>query len=470
MLLGTASYWHAHRWSLVSSNLVVLAVLIASRRQFWAESELRGRIGAVRVFLVMATVSAVSGLLLTWRAAPHSSLQARFLETLAGLTGFTPELEFRAESASALTEVALNTLGALTALLTLLTLLAPARKRSALSPEAEQGVRRLLDRFGSGDSLGYFALRPDKTAVFSASGKAAVAYRVIGGVTLAAGDPLGDPEAWPGAIRAWLDEADRYAWVPGVVGASEDGALAYHSAGLDSLELGDEAVLHLDELSLEGRAMRGVRQAVNRVRRAGYTLDVARQRDLDAASLEEARSTAEALRREEAERGFSMALGRVGDAMDPDLVVARARDATGRLVAVLTFVPWGRDGLSLDLMRHARDSENGTVEFVVVGVAKIAAELGVTRISLNFAVFRSVFERGARVGAGPVLRLWHRVLLVASRWWQIESLYRANAKYQPEWVPRFVCFRRAGELPRVGMAALEAEAFVQFPRLRWLAR
>jgi lysyl-tRNA synthetase, class II len=313
-------------------------------------------------------------------------------------------------------------------------------------------------------------LRGDKTAIFSPSGKAAVVYRVVGGVTLAAGDPLGDPEAWPGAIHAWLDEADTYAWIPGVIGASEDGAIAYKRAGLDSLELGDEAVLHLDEFSLEGRSMRVVRQAVNRVKRAGYILDVRRQRDLDPAELEEVRASAEALRGEEVERGFSMALGRLGDSRDPDLVVARARDAESRLVAVLTFVPWGHDGLSLDLMRRAGDSENGTVEFVIVGVVQQAAALGVRRISLNFAVFRSVFERGARVGAGPVLRLWHRLLLVASRWWQIESLYRANAKYQPEWVPRFVCFRRAGELPRVGLAALEAEAFVQVPRLRWLAR
>jgi len=216
--------------------------------------------------------------------------------------------------------------------------------------------------------------------------------------------------------------------------------------------------------------MRVVRQAVNRVRRAGYTLDVRRQRELAPDELEEAKATAEALRGEDVERGFSMALGRLGAPGDPELVVARARDATGRLVAVLTFVPWGRDGLSLDLMRRAHESENGTVEFVIIGVAEQAGALGVRRISLNFAVFRSVFERGARVGAGPVLRLWHRVLLVASRWWQIESLYRANAKYQPEWLPRFVCFRRAGELPRVGLAALEAEAFVQFPRLRWLAR
>jgi lysyl-tRNA synthetase class 2 len=468
--LGALSHVPVHRWLVVGVNVLVLVLLLVARRDFTAVSERTGRVAALRVFALMTGVSVVAGLFLTSRTAPHSPLRSRLVEVLAGLVGFSPDLEFRAPNASAITEIALNTLGGLTALLTLLTLLAPARKPSTLTPTADEQLRLLLGKFGGRDSLGYFALRGDKTAIFSPSGKAAVVYRVIGGVTLAAGDPLGDPEAWPGAIQAWLDEADNYAWTPGVVGASEEGAIAYHRAGLDSLELGDEAVLHLDEFTLEGRSMRVVRQAVNRVRRGGYTLDVRRQRDLDPEALEEARSTAEALRGEDVERGFSMALGRLGDPADPELVVARARDGEGRLIAVLTFVPWGRDGLSLDLMRRSRESENGTVEFVVVGVAEQAGTLGVRRISLNFAVFRSVFERGARVGAGPVLRLWHKILLVASRWWQIESLYRANAKYQPEWVPRFVCFRRAGELPRVGLAALEAEAFVQFPRLRWLAR
>jgi lysyl-tRNA synthetase class 2 len=197
-------------------------------------------------------------------------------------------------------------------------------------------------------------------------------------------------------------------------------------------------------------------------------LAVDRQKDLAPEEIAEIKTTAEALRGESVERGFSMALGRLGDERDPELVIARARDGEGRLIAVLAFVPWGPDGLSLDLMRRARDGENGTVEFVVVGVADRARELGVRRVSLNFAVFRSVFERGSRVGAGPVLRLEYRVLLLLSRWWQIESLYRANAKYQPQWVPRFVCFRRASDLPRVAVAAAEAEAFIQWPRLRLL--
>ena len=470
LVVGCATHVPTHRWSVIAVNAGVLGLLVWARRDFTARSERTRRLASVRVLLVMLSVSLTGGLLLTGRTAPGSPLSERLTEVLSGLVGFTPDLQFRHPSSSLLTEVALNTLGGLTALLTLVTFLAPSRKPARLGDEAEQRLRGLLERFGEGDSLGYFALRGDKVATFSPTGKAAVLHRVVGGVSLASGNPVGDPEAWPGAIQSWLDEADTYAWIPGVVAASEEGAIAYRRAGLDSLEFGDEAVIHVQDFSLDGRAMRGVRQAVNRVRRGGYSLDVHRQRELRADEIEEVRVVAQALRGEESERGFSMALGRLGDPRDPDLAIARARDREGRLVAVLTFVPWGSSGLSLDVMRRARDSENGTVEFVVTGVAERASSLGVGRISLNFAIFRSVFERGSRVGAGPVLRLWHRLLLLASRWWQIESLYRANMKYQPEWSPRFVCFRRAAEVPRVAVAALEAEALVQRPRLRWLAR
>jgi lysyl-tRNA synthetase class 2 len=177
---------------------------------------------------------------------------------------------------------------------------------------------------------------------------------------------------------------------------------------------------------------------------------------------------ADAWRDGEVERGFSMALGRLADPIDERAVVVLSTDADGWLRGLLQLVPWGDDGLSLDVMRRDRASENGIVEQMVTGLMAEAPALGVRRVSLNFAVFRSVFARGERLGAGPVLRLWRSVLLGASRFWQIESLYRANAKFQPVWMPRFVCFRSSADLPRVSMAALRAEAFLVAPG--WLQR
>ncbi|GEB58154.1 hypothetical protein GCM10017674_68870 [Streptomyces gardneri] len=89
---------------------------------------------------------------------------------------------------------------------------------------------------------------------------------------------------------------------------------------------------------------------------------------------------------------------------------------------------------------------------------------------MNFAMFRSVFERRDRLGAGPVLRLWRTTLGLFSRWWQIESLYRANAKYRPVREPRFVLFQKSSELPRIALAAGRAEGSVTTPGLPTLFR
>src|SRR5579875_2332570 len=156
---------------------------------------------------------------------------------------------------------------------------------------------------------------------------------------------------------------------------------------------------------------------------------------------------------------------------DDDCVIASATEY-GTLRAMLHFVPWGHDGLSLDLMRRDRSAQPGLNEFLIVETIRNAPRLGVKRISLNFAVFRSALERGERIGAGPVLRAWRRILLFLSRWFQIESLYKFNAKFQPEWSPRFMVYPGTRDALRVGLATMEAEAFLTWPtwELRRVAR
>ncbi|MFE2045614.1 bifunctional lysylphosphatidylglycerol synthetase/lysine--tRNA ligase LysX [Streptomyces sp. NPDC059477] len=364
----------------------------------------------------------------------------------------------------------LGLFGALALLNAAAALFRSQRLEAALHDDEEARIRALLAAYGAQDSLGYFATRRDKAVVFSPSGKAAVTYRVEAGVCLASGDPVGDREAWPHAIAVWLDRARRHAWAPAVMGASEEGAKAFARAGLGALQLGDEAILSVAAFDLDGREMRVARQAVHRVRRTGATSRIRRHADLTDDEMRDLVDKADAWRDTETERGFSMALDRLGDPADGDCLLVEALGADGKLLALLSFVPWGRDGVSLDLMRRDRSAPNGVMEFMVDELCAAAPRLGVRRISLNFAVFRSVFEEGARIGAGPVLRLWRGLLLFFSRWWQLEALYRSNAKYHPEWYPRFICWGEAASLARIGLASGIAEGFVSVPSLRKLWR
>jgi lysyl-tRNA synthetase class 2 len=69
-----------------------------------------------------------------------------------------------------------------------------------------------------------------------------------------------------------------------------------------------------------------------------------------------------------------------------------------------------------------------------------------------------------------VLRAWRSLLLFFSRWFQLESLYRSNVKYRPEWLPRFMCFEDRRDLAKVAVASGIAEGFVVVPSLRTLLR
>jgi lysyl-tRNA synthetase class 2 len=271
-------------------------------------------------------------------------------------------------------------------------------------------------------------------------------------------------------MRAFVEEAEAHAWTPAVLGCSEQaGTVWVRQTGWSALELGDEAVVDTTRFTLEGRPMRNVRQMVGRVSRAGYAVDVQRVRDVPAGLRELALHDAAAWRSSDTERGFSMALGRLLDEADPDCVVVTARH-DGVVRAFLQFVPWGADGMSLDVMRRDSAADAGVNELMIAEALRVAPTLGVQRVSLNFAAFRSTLERGEKLGAGPVLKIWRRVLLFASRWLQIESLYRFNAKFQPTWQPRFLVYPAGSDLPRVGLAALEAEAFLTWPRLGHLGR
>jgi lysyl-tRNA synthetase class 2 len=455
----------SHRgWVAVLVTAALLVLLTRHRGTFVALPDpVMGRWPAVLMFVRLLVIgTAVNTLILLVNrhelvGAP--SLFEKVEQVSLALIGMSGPLVFRREVIDDLTA----TIGLMSTISAVLTggyfLLRSAEPGPTRTPEEESRVRALLRTHGTADSLGYFALRQDKSVVFSPSGKAAVAYRVLAGVALCAGDPLGDAEAWPEALKQFLHRCVEHGWTPAVLGCAEHAATVWARHGLDVLELGDEAVVEPATFTLTGRKMRGVRQAVARVQRANHVARVRRAGELSQTERDDLDTLVAAWRDTANERGFSMALSRVAGQHDPDCVLVTA-ERDGVVHGILQFVPWGPDGLSLDLMRRDRGSPgNGLNEFMISELLAACPGLGVRRVSLNFAMFRAALERGERIGAGPVARLWAAALRLGSRWWQIETLYRFNNKFRPVWVPRYLVFPSSYDLPRITLAALEAEGF-----------
>jgi lysyl-tRNA synthetase class 2 len=337
------------------------------------------------------------------------------------------------------------------------------RPLPAPSEPPGQGARDAafaLVRAHGSDTLAFFKLRRDLQYLFSEDRRAFLGYRVEGRILLVAGDPVGPADALAGLVRETCAFAEARGLDTAVLGASSSLVPVWRDAGLRALYLGDEAILETGRFSLEGREIRKVRQAVTRVRKAGYSAEAVELAAVDDGTLTHLERISQLWRAGGAERGFSMAMDSLeGEHQDESIVVV-ARDGTGVPRGFLHFVPsFGRPAVSLSFMRRERDTPNGLTEFLVVNAIELLRARGVEEISLNFAAFGRLLERPS----GGFERRLGRLVALGNRYFQTESLYRFNAKFSPRWEPRYLLYERILGLPRVGLAAMSAEGQLRRP-------
>ena len=325
---------------------------------------------------------------------------------------------------------------------------------------AEARARDIVQRHGRG-TLDFFALRDDKQFFFF--GDSVVAYAVFGGIALASPDPIGPEQERVQVWAAFKSFCDAHAWTPAVTGAAEAWLEIYTDAGMRHIYLGDEAVVNVQTFSLEGGKMKGLRQANTRVARNGYTVEF-----LDPAKIDPARVPAlvelmEMLRRGEQERGYSMMLGRLFNPKDTGLLLTVVSDPQGHPVAMCHFVPSPAiNGFSLDMMRRdPGDHPNGLLDFCLCQTFEYLKAQGATGVSLNFAAFRSILD-GER-GEGITTKIERWGLKRMSSILPIESLWRFNEKYNPEWLARYLVYAAPEQLLPTAAAALRAESLTEIP-------
>ncbi|WP_405581946.1 phosphatidylglycerol lysyltransferase domain-containing protein [Streptomyces sp. NBC_01190] len=436
----SAARGHPGNWVFWSVTVLLLGALLVSRPLFNVRGE-RGNASLGLLSLLIGAVVAVGvGTLIVratdrvppaqWgRSAQYASVRVLTVSGVFSLPGVR---------VPGWTDLTINLLSVALLLVVVLAFLRSPRGRARLTPADEERLRGLLRAAGGGgpaaaeraaragpaapagpagpvdppDSLGYFALRRDHAVCWSADGRVAVSYRVTNGVALATGDPLGPRTAWPDAIADWLTLTRRHAWVAAVAHAGPAGTVAYESAGLLAVSAGEEAVVDpavfaaalgdtgggtgQDRERPEGSTRLGpaphradrsgadLAGARHAMKRAGYQVAVRRAADVPAGEWPRLTALAAAWRRS---RG-GVELGRIGDGADGACVIAECRDPGGRTCAVLAFVPWGADGLTLDLVRRDRESGRGPVDLLLTEVLLRAAAgtpplAGIVRVSLN---------------------------------------------------------------------------------------
>lgn len=441
-------------------------ILVGGRRAFVVRHGAGSLGGALRQVLAIAAgvpaVAAVTVLIAATTVRPEPSAGILVREVADVIGGERGPLRF--SDAFSWLPIGVGLLAATALLVAAWILFRPlAPPAEAPSSEVRQLVHDLVHAHGS-DTLSAFKLRPDVGTLLSDDRRALVGYRVENGVLLMSGDPVGPDDALPGLLDRVRGFAEQRGLRVAAVGASEGFAARAREAGLRTLYLGDEALLSTAEFSLEGRAVKKIRQAVNRLVREGYRAEVRRVGGCSAATLDALDAVSARWRDGAPERGFSMAMDGLHGEHVADSLVVLALDREQRIRGFLHFVPaYGRPTMSLSAMRRDPDTPNGLTEFLVVRAVEQLGERGVAELSLNFAAFARWLHDPAGAGERAMARIIRRV----DPYFQIESLYRFNAKFLPRWQPRYLVYERGTALPRTALAALRIEGQIAYPSAPW---
>lgn len=333
-------------------------------------------------------------------------------------------------------------------------------------PGQEQArVSDIVRRYG-GYSTIHFALGRDKSYFWSETGRTVIAYRVVQGVALALGDPIGPREEHAQALHAFLAFCRRQDWSVALYQASSEVQNLVQGGAVSVYKIGEEALIDIPRFTLQGKQGAPVRHAVTRARKEGLSARCWQGESVPQALFTEMQHISTewlAKRHAKIQMGFSM--GRFPSDWSQELLTVAALDSEGHVQAFLTWTPlYAGNGWALDIMRRSEKAPPGTMELLIASSIEWAKARGYTRMSLGLAPLRGVGEEApvmacsagdqhSRALSASLLErcaasLHQRGIVLGA----YRSLAAFKSKFHPDWEARYLIVSEGQALPRILLA------------------
>jgi len=442
ILAAAAHVGRGHLWYAALASVAVVVLLLLFHKRFTVRSEPRSMAQGVGLMLLSLAVALAYGTLgfylldkkdfgLEFNVADALVRTVREF-SLAGnsdLVAYTRQARWFLDS--------LDLLGLVAAAFALYSLFRPVAYRQRTLPQQRALMNILLERYG-GTSDDYFKLWPDKSYYFSPDRTCGIAYRTVGGMAVALGDPAGAAEGLESTVRAFLRFCADNGWAVSFVGVSPDLLPMYHRLGLQSLKIGEEAVVHLEQLPDTVQHSKHLRHSRNKLEKEGYTF--ARfPPPHDTTLLAQAKEVSDAWLQIPGRREHGFGQGQFDERYLNESALAVFREPSGRIIAFANEIRSYRPGeATIDLMRHRPDAPNGTMDYFFISLMLALKELGYRTFSLGLAAGAGV---GDKPGASLEERAVHQLAELFTRFFSYKGLHEYKDKFEPEWQDRFLVYQ-----------------------------
>jgi phosphatidylglycerol lysyltransferase len=298
-------------------------------------------------------------------------------------------------------------------------------------------MKKILEHYG-GTSLDYFKLWPDKSYWFSEDRACAIAYKTVGGVALALGDPVGEGKGLEAVTGSFLRYCGENGWDVAFHQAQPKLLPMYHRLDLQSLKIGEEAIVDLERLSDTIQRSKHLRHYRNQFQKGGYAL-VRCLPPHDPALLAAVKEVSDEWLQLPGRHERSFSLGYYDPGYLSECPLAVLREPSGRILAFANEIPSYRRGeATIDLMRHRQDAPNGSMDYLFMALMLALKDAGYRTFNLGMAPYTGV---GDEPGASLEERTVHQLAEHLTLFGSYKGIRDYKAKFEPEWEDRFLVYQ-----------------------------
>jgi len=428
----------------LAGALIILLVIL--RRNFHAHSDppsiRQGLLILIQAFLFSIAYGVFGLFLLDKHFKISFSLFEALKQTITMFISFSnPGIQYTSRFGKYFLD-SIYIVGASTIGTSLLMLVRPVLIRQPATHEEREKAKEIVEKFGH-SALARPALFDDKSFYFSTGGSV-ISYACHSGGAIALTDPIGPVQDASSAITGFKDFCAHNGWLPAFASVGPEYLSIYQKAGLDTLCIANEAIVNLKDFTLEGSESKKLRNAVTKISRLGYHAEI-HQPPLGHALVARLKSISDEWLTMKSGGELRFATGWFDEKYIGESPVMTITNLNGDTTAFANLVgEYQANEITIDLMRHHRELENGIMEFMFASLLEWAKGQGYDSFSLGQSALSNV---GKQPNDPRMEKFLHYIYENFNRFYNFKGLHSYKEKFNPHWEPRYLVYPGVSSLP-----------------------
>ena len=304
----------------------------------------------------------------------------------------------------------------------------------------------LVAKYGR-SRMDYFKTYFDKIFFFNENQTAFLAYRVSENYAVVLENPVApDVAEEVELIRKFNLYCDESGLIVVYYRVPEDSLENYRNLSFSAVLIGQEAIVDLNTFSLQGKAKHPMRNAINKIKNAGFSIRVY-EPPLKEGLLQKLKLVSNEWLAEHHSKEIVFTQGLFDEKELKATTVLTVENADEKVIAFLNLIkdPMNKEG-TLDLMRKTPEAPNGVMDFIFVKMFEYFKEQGYQRVNLGLAPLAG-FKKGNTLRE----RATYYVVEYLKKNSRFMGLHSYKEKFDPQWSDRYLVYKNTSDLLKLPM-------------------